>query len=290
MGSGSTNYSYVWVVYPDDSSKGSYFLVDTGADISILPLKVFQEMSEVNKTEIRDSGREIFAGNKQKCDVRGVADTTISLNRKILKHKFFVCADATCPILGNDFMEKHDLHYRPASRTMKLGNQVIECYNPKGLTATSKVCLIRSYTIAPKAEAIIPCSISPKANQNGKVCQVEKTITCLAKTGALVCRTTCVPENNKVPVRVMNATAEPIRLWKGSVMGISEPVVACADLPSGAGNELCRCTCKCVPGQTQELPDLPCCHELEQRPTNEEKYQYLRLNQHVAVDTYRQFE
>jgi hypothetical protein len=43
---------YVWVTYGWTDERGQYFLVDTGAQISILPLAEYELIGEVFKTPI----------------------------------------------------------------------------------------------------------------------------------------------------------------------------------------------------------------------------------------------
>ena len=106
MGTGLGNYSYIWAKLKDQNTKGSYFLVDTGADISILPDNMFQDIyAEDCCNQIVNADRSIYTGNRSKCKVRGMTQAELSIEGKAYVHRFYICSDATCPIIGNDFME-----------------------------------------------------------------------------------------------------------------------------------------------------------------------------------------
>ena len=285
---------YAWVTYRGLAKKGQYFLVDTGAMISILPLTEYEEMSSSFKTPISATDQKIKTGNNSQCDVRGTAIIEFVAGNTFFKHKFYICADASCPILGLDYLRKNKIQIDPCSNMLR-GNTgkkdmfIIPCKSSEGFMAKSKVALVRNYTIAPGAEAVIPAQIQGSTDQNGKVCVVERVNTCLDKTGALICRTTVIPEQGIVPVRFMNATTEPIRLWKGSVVGLVEPVISCSEMTSDpVSDTLCECKCDCLNKSGKPDPTVKCCHGLEQNSSTDSRYDYLTINQLVAHDLHNQ--
>ena len=100
MGTSAGNYSYIWVRFRNKSRKGSYFLVDTGADISILPDRMYVEMRETEDIEpIRTACRSIHTVNNSNCVVRGTVETDIEIEGKVYRQNFYICADATSPII-----------------------------------------------------------------------------------------------------------------------------------------------------------------------------------------------
>lgn len=87
----------------DDITKQS-FLIDTGADVSVLPLS-----TSTPSYELRSTATQLFAANGTPIKVAG--EKLIKLNLG-LRREFcwpFVVADVTCPIIGADFIRHHDL-------------------------------------------------------------------------------------------------------------------------------------------------------------------------------------
>ena len=291
---------YAWGVFRGFATKGQYFLVDTGAMISILPLETYKEMAADFKTPMTPTDRKILAGNCTNCDVRGVALAEISTGNQIFRHKYFVCADAACPILGLDFLRQNKIHVDPVGNRLickKFPGRdvIIPCYSTRGFATKSKVSLVRNYTIAPGAEAVVPGRIEcrGKRSYDGQVCMVDKINTCFGKTGALSCRVVAIPNKGIVPVRLMNATNDAIRLWRGSGIGLVEPVMACAEVPTDIeiDKELCTCKCNCVSGTEKAGRQEKCCHGLEKNPPGDSRYEYLSVNQFTdATEFFQAFE
>ena len=256
-------------------------------------------MAEAFKTPISPTDRRIQAGNNTDCDVRGTAMAEVITASQSFKHKFFVCADAGCAILGLDFLRQNVIHVDPIKNRLickKFGHDiVIPCHSTKGFMQKSKVSLVRNYTIAPGAEAILPAYIDNKGKHSydDQVCLIDKINTCFQKTGILSCRIVATPRKGKVPVRIINATNDAVRLWRNSAVGLIEPVIACAEMPADSeiAKELCSCECNCVSGKEDDGRQIKCCHGFEQKPPGDDRYEYLTVNQFSdTTEFFQKFE
>ena len=54
----------------------------------------------------------------------------------------------------------------------------------------------------------------------------------------MVCNTIAKPLDGQIPLRILNATSEEITLWKGTVIGIAEPVYTCNQFNADALDDL----------------------------------------------------
>ena len=95
-----------------DSGTGQRFLVDTGADISVLPA------SRADRTS-RRSTAPLMAANGSAIRTYGAVSRIVVLNGRRFSHKFVV-ADVTKPILGADFFTTHKLLIDLAGRRLLL--------------------------------------------------------------------------------------------------------------------------------------------------------------------------
>ena len=95
-----------------DSGTGQRFLVDTGADISVLPA------SRADRTS-RRSTAPLMAANGSAIRTYGAVSRIVVLNGRRFSHKFVV-ADVTKPILGADFFTAHKLLIDLAGRRLLL--------------------------------------------------------------------------------------------------------------------------------------------------------------------------
>ena len=54
-------------------------LMDTGADISILPAHLYENTKDEYKQPLQISDKNIKAGNNTKCDTRGIAEIQLRI-------------------------------------------------------------------------------------------------------------------------------------------------------------------------------------------------------------------
>ncbi|XP_047995487.1 uncharacterized protein K02A2.6-like [Leguminivora glycinivorella] len=85
-----------------DLNTGLHFLVDTGADISLLPVQNKQRAGEC-------SDLKLFAANGSEIKTYGVKVLTLDLRLRRPYKWEFVIADVKQPILGADFLSHHKL-------------------------------------------------------------------------------------------------------------------------------------------------------------------------------------
>ena len=231
---------------------GKYFLVDTGATISILPLKLWEEIHPEDRTPLAATTMKIRAGNDTQVDVRGTSEVKLTLNGEQYPYMFYICADATAPILGMNFQSEYDMYLRPAKDKVYIrGNREIPCYSPESCAERSTVRMFDSYLLGPNEEAIVPAIVKRKnANMNARPCVIEPIASCTDRTGLMVCRTAVEPKQNVVPVRILNVTNEPVKVWKGATVAMAELVIQANNMSNTEDydtdcQEPCTCACDC---------------------------------------------
>ena len=257
-------------------------LMDTGARISIMPEYIYQAIHPAYRQPLWKTDRIIYAGNRTKVDVKGVTTIQISIHKRVFRYKFYVCADARHPILGIDFQEDRHVHIEPGTRKAWINENGVytefPCFSSEAYSTRSRVTMVENYTIQPNTEVILPACVKGGVHHEDKAMMLNRLDTCFNKTGAIVCSAVVKPKQGQVPLRLLNATNEPIKLHKGAVMAVAEPVYQCT-LWDGKEEERGQCECKCtcranrgkIPVQTFEL----CCHNLDQQESVIEKYDYV---------------
>ena len=283
---------YVWVEMGDDSG-GKLFLIDSGAQISIMPRAVYDAMYDKTTTPLLSSDLEIRAGNDTTVKCHGIAHCLVKIDDSIIRHPFYVCEDATVPILGIKFQEMHDLHLWAAKKAVYLNGKKIPAYDNKGVSIRSPVVLVQNYTIEAGTEVILQGQIRKNEEfHEGVPCTIERTATCLEKTGALVCRIAVTPNQGVVPLRMMNVQSEPIKLYKGTVMGVVESAVeisAMKDHRNDMHDDSCSCDCTCMTKDSDE--GHACCHALTSCDTLQQKYDVVSRSTYDESDSFiQQFE
>ena len=225
-GRDSVNSNFIWVRLVNSQNEGTLFLMDTGATISLIPAKLFHEIHPDDRPKLFPSPFPITASNGSELGCDGVATLTVEIDNTKFTHRFYVCQNVVLPILGFDFQQRFDLYARPAKQCVMLKDREIPAYDQTGYLLKSKISLEEATTLLPNEEAILTGRVHNKTSQNGKVLAIQSASTTYAHTGAMVCHIVTRPSNGRVPLRVLNLNDHPIKLYKGSIMGIAEPVVS----------------------------------------------------------------
>ena len=104
--------------------------------------------------------------------------------------------------------------------------------------------MLLTYTIDPKSEFILQGEVVCRNNeQDGKMCMVNRILTCYELTGALVCRILAVPKQNVVPIRMINVQDTPFKVHKGTLLVLLELVVEMREVNPSKEKKECECSC-----------------------------------------------
>ncbi|KAF0299085.1 hypothetical protein FJT64_003632 [Amphibalanus amphitrite] len=94
------------LLFVRDTETDRQFLVDTGAQVSVLPRRCLPNGSTLTPAPV---GQQLVAANGSPIAVHGTCLLDVTLRQQHrLKHRFFV-TDVTTPILGTDFLAAHHL-------------------------------------------------------------------------------------------------------------------------------------------------------------------------------------
>lgn len=98
----------VCAIYPSsrlcvtDRKSGLRFLVDTGANVSVIPKSILRK-------KCQDHTYKLFAANGTEINTYGDRTLTLDLNMRRPYTWTFIVADITQPILGADFLSQHNI-------------------------------------------------------------------------------------------------------------------------------------------------------------------------------------
>jgi hypothetical protein len=215
------------------------------------------------------------------------------LEGRKFNYPFYICGDARNPIIGFDFQAKYDMYLRPGENALYIGNRKLACFDHTKFWNKAKVTMYQQYTIEPQHEAIVQGKVLKRdVDHNNKICVVDQVASCLERTGALVCRTTSKVQQGLVPVRLINVTAQPITIRKGSVLGVLEPIATVEQMQVDEDSTTtCTCECQCLKANAPKDPDSMCCHHLSQLSCQEDRYRFVCEGKLMQTDeVHEEFE
>ena len=82
-------------------------LIDTGASISILPRQFWLELEFEERPRLKATEVNIEVGNGERLGTEGTISLSFSLYDYEFMHTFFICAESSTAILGNDFIVRN---------------------------------------------------------------------------------------------------------------------------------------------------------------------------------------
>ena len=215
-----------------------------------MPLEVYEAIHPSCRYNMYDSDLILRAANGNQIACAGMVLVDMLIEGQKLTQLFYVCRDVNFVILGTDCLGDHDITVALGKNKIFLKDNEIPAFDHTGYHCNSRVTLGRSTTIPPRCEAVLVGNVRSKRSQEGKRCIVKRASTALNRTGALVCRVVATPKNGQVPLRVMNCGDQPLRVHKGSVLGLLEPIQSVqtweeANQSSTYSLESCTCMCTC---------------------------------------------
>ena len=71
------NCQYIWIRLRGEANTERMALVDTGAEMSIIPPFIYEQINNKYKSVLRRPDMIIWAGNSTKVDVRGMTNLTL---------------------------------------------------------------------------------------------------------------------------------------------------------------------------------------------------------------------
>ena len=117
-----------------DTVSQCLFLIDSGADISVLPLSF--SLSANGKPPAPRPGQRLRAANGTFIDTFGKKSITVKFPGFLAQHSFRIARVAQ-PILGADFFRKHSLLIDVKGNCLRLPGGGVVGSNPKLLSRTS---------------------------------------------------------------------------------------------------------------------------------------------------------
>ena len=189
-----------------------------------MPKEFFDSIHDSQKTELKESDRNITGANGAHIKCHGMSEINFSVEGTECKQWFYVCENDVTVLLGRGFMKKYDVHTRPATNEIKMRKRRLTTYDLKGARVCNRVAFLRTYTLKPGEEVQLPGQVRGKGNPENIICQMDPSRSIFLRTGALVARTCVKPTKGKCAIRVVNATEGHVTVYKNMTAGVLTPV------------------------------------------------------------------
>ena len=217
--------NYVWVKYTGTDVE-ALNLIDTGAQVSILPKSLYDALPEAKRPPLKPCRLNIMVGNGSSIKLFGTAKIEFEFEDMQFCYEMHVVEDTVDkPILGYDFLhDTGDSKIVPSSHAVIIRGKRLKLADRRGEQLSHKVNVMNTVIIPAGKELNITGIIRGKGVIDGSTRMLEPVKSVFPKTGALVSKVIVSPSRGQVPVRVFNPHDEPLVLFKNTALGLLQQV------------------------------------------------------------------
>ena len=196
-------------------------LVDTGASPSLVPSRLY--LGDHDSSSGGENGHNSLKGvDGNDIHVCGKVDLQVEIGQWKTHHTFLVANIATGPILGVDFLLKHNITVDLRRRRLTLPGGAIGRLTTPGVQSNHCFLILNHSMQIPTmtrqlGEAHIVDKYGNKVCQEG-VAMLEPDNTVISKTGVMIAHSLISLDQDVVPVQLM-APGGPVQLSQGTALG-----------------------------------------------------------------------
>ena len=211
---------YVWVNF-HEVMIDQLMLLDSGAQMSIIPLHIYAALPLCDRPVVRPEPFPITAGNGTVVQSLGIITLEIKLQDVVVKQVFHVCANNTQPVLGKDFLDTHNALVQHGRHSrLFLEDQEIDIFTKAGAKIHHRAVLSCAYNVPPGRRTVCQAKVQGRGNIEGRVVLLEPARTLAAKAYVLAPKILTTVRDGYVTIEVYNPGDETMRIPRGTTVGI----------------------------------------------------------------------
>ena len=239
------------------------FLVDTGANVTILKPSVVNKIPVLERPSLKHVDTSMLLANGSSLPFQGRGRFSIRIGDQQVEHDVWVAEIELDGIIGMDFIKEHNcrLTLGQGRSELTLSGNVTGCKGIDQLPKCARVAAKVTTVIPPRSESLIPaklidsCGGAPLAITEG-----QERFT--KRSQLLVARALVDLSGDVVPLRLLNPTDQPQTVYQDTISAWCEPVERVSEAgrqeaqPSEApAGRACRIT-PCTTSLPNHLVDL----------------------------------
>ena len=201
------------------------FLVDTGANITILQQDYLEKIPVSDRPALNQEGSSIALADGRALPFICQGTFSLQVGTTEGDHQVWIADIEPEGILGLDFLRS-----RKCQLVLQEGQYELICtgteVDPKLGTvnpACYRVAVSETTVIPPRSETLVPGSILDfdRTNAGGLL---QPTARLMEEKRLLLARTLVEMDNEVVPLRVLNSSERPLTMYKGTIAAWCEPI------------------------------------------------------------------
>lgn len=233
-------------------------VIDTGATDSIFSAEAYQRIPEEQRPILMDDSGEYAGVDGRRLRTYGRIESLMVFGHVQIHQSLLVAEVEGDVLLGMDFLTTHKCHLDIPRGTLKVGEELLSCWDENEENAHFRVVSRARVELAPHQSTIV----AGKIRRTGRVTEcgiIESNLKLSEKEGVIVGRTLVSTLTDDVPVHVLNSSEETVVLKTNQLLGWCESVMTCPSDASVTGlvrnmnTKPIKDTTKKIPSHLNEL-------------------------------------
>ena len=204
----------------DDELQSSSFLLDTGANVSLISKSLYDDIPAKRRPELTPSLFPTLAGNSSAFQEYGSAIFDIEIEGQPIKHRFRIVEMEEPGIIGIDLMDEQYMVLDVHRRRIFMRNTSIRIHDATGRPFCNKVTAAQTIDLAPGKGCVMSGHVKARHSTVEPHVYFEPATQVCLKTGASFLSGVVKSNKSIVQVGVYNITSQPIRIYKHTTLGV----------------------------------------------------------------------
>ncbi|KAJ8034222.1 hypothetical protein HOLleu_20966 [Holothuria leucospilota] len=197
------------------------FLVDTGANLTIVRPAIYDKLPEPGRPELEPVSLEMAVADGRPLPFHGRAPFLLKIGELAVKHDVWVANIDIDGILGYEFLQKYNCTLDAGRGKLTIGSQRQE---NKEQPSCCRIALRETIVVAADSEKMCTGLLTDGEPHRGTAV-VEASEELVGRHGLLLAKVVVDTSKREIPLRIMNPSAMPVTLYKGTTVGTCEPVI-----------------------------------------------------------------
>jgi hypothetical protein len=197
-------------------NRNAYFLIDTGCDTCILPLRFADGLV------VRENKINLTAANGTSINIRGLASVLFQLDDQHFQESFMITPDVDEIILGQSFIRNQDVSWHFNSHAMSINGVTHKLHFNNQQVCCRRICAAEDIVIPPLSQLSIPTHAPIRAWSG---CTNDCLLNPTEPINGLFVARSLIPSNSVLSSTVVcNTRDTPIHMCLGTRLGMTESV------------------------------------------------------------------
>ena len=202
------------------------FLVDTGANITIIRPDVYYRIDEITRVPLERKKIEMVMADGKPLSFQGQARFKVNIGNEDdteVLHEVWVADIELEGILGYDFLRKYNCNLECGKGEMKFKDaDAVECSIKNSQPTCCRVVADTTVCIPPRGEVILPGRVVDGYDLG--IAVMKPTTKFIQQHDMMVARVLVDTREGQVPVRLLNLSDHYAKLYKGTNLATCEPI------------------------------------------------------------------